>query len=125
MAEHSSPSSLRMIHATLRAMKDPVLLIDANGKIQFHNDAFQHQFMTAPNIETIQELFPITDDFFPLQKEAVISTTHQLTITAIEATNYFLVHVASLKITDLFGSSLDALLYSSLIQNFGSRHVTR
>lgn len=111
MAEHSSPSSLRIIHATLRAMKDPVLLIDANGRIQFHNDAFQHQFMNTPNIETVQELFPITDDFFPLQKEAVISTTHQLTVTAIEATDYFLVHVAPLKIEDLFNSTLDTALF--------------
>jgi len=111
MAEHSSPSSLQIIHATLRAMKDPVLLVDTNGKIRFHNDAFQHQFMTAPNIETVQELFPITDDFFPLQKETVISTTHQLTITAIEATDYFLVHVAPLKIDALFGSSLDVALF--------------
>ncbi len=111
MAEHSSPSSLRVIHSTLRAMKDPALLVDANGKIQFHNDAFQHQFMTAPNIQTIQELFSITDDLFPLQKETVISTTHQLTVTAIEETDYFLVHVASLKIEDLFDSTLDAALF--------------
>ncbi|WP_394679867.1 ATP-binding protein [uncultured Exiguobacterium sp.] len=111
MAEHSSPSSLRVIHSTLRAMKDPALLVDANGKIQFHNDAFRHQFMTAPNIQTIQELFSITDDLFPLQKETVISTTHQLTVTAIEETDYFLVHVASLKIEDLFDSTLDAALF--------------
>ncbi|MGI1806426.1 PAS domain-containing sensor histidine kinase [Exiguobacterium sp. TDN 0502] len=111
MAEHSSPSSLRIIHSTLRAMKDPALLVDANGKIHIHNDAFQHQFMTSPDRETIQELFSIAANFFPLQKETVISTTHQLAITAIEETDYFLVQVASLKIEALFDSSLDAALF--------------
>jgi len=92
-------------------MKEPVLLVDADGKIHFHNDAFQHQFMTTPDKETIQELFSITDDLFPIQQETVILTTHQLTVTAIEETDYFLVHVASLKIEDLFDSTFDAALF--------------
>ena len=66
MAEHSSPSSSRVIHATLRALEEPVVLVDRFGIIDFANPAFHKQFRLSSADTSLSSFFLLEDTLFPI-----------------------------------------------------------
>lgn len=111
MAEHSSPSSSRVIHATLRALEEPVVLVDRLGMIDFANPAFHKQFLTASADVSLTSFFSIEETLFPLSRQVrIVSPPYALTFSPVEQTDFYLVTIKSLDLRQLLNSTIDAAL---------------
>ncbi|MCT4779212.1 MULTISPECIES: ATP-binding protein [Exiguobacterium] len=111
MAEHSSPSSSKVIHATLRALEEPVVLVDRRGVIDFANPAFHKQFMTSSTDDSLSSFFGVDETTFPISdRTELVAPPYTLTISPVEQTDFFLVTIKSLDLNQLLSSTLDASL---------------
>lgn len=109
MAEHSSPSFSRVIHATLRALEEPVVLVDRFGIIDFANPAFHQQFRLSSADTSLSSFFLLEDTLFPISTRVqIVSLPYTLTISPVEQTDFFLVTIQSLDLHQLLDSTIDA-----------------
>ncbi|WP_393966172.1 ATP-binding protein [Exiguobacterium sp. S22-S28] len=112
MAEHSSPSSSKVIHATLRALEEPVVLVDRLGLIDFANPAFQKQFSLSSTGLSLSSFFLVEDTLFPISSRVqVVSPPYTLTLSPVEQTELFLVTIQSLDLDQVLDSNIDAALF--------------
>ncbi|MGA9231523.1 MAG: PAS domain-containing sensor histidine kinase, partial [Exiguobacterium oxidotolerans] len=111
MTEHSSTSAEALIRATLRAISEPLALVDRMGRIDFVNDTFHAQFPTHSNDKSLFSLFSLDEPSLPLSVSVHFrAIPYELIISPIAQTSLFVVSVKSLAIDRLLESTLDAAL---------------
>lgn len=111
MTEHSSTSAEALIRATLRAVSEPLALVDRMGRIDFVNDTFHAQFPTHSNAESLFSLFSLDEQSLPLSDSVHFRVIpYELIVSPIAQTSLFVVSVKSLAIDRLLESTLDAAL---------------